>query len=278
MRAARWRRVATLLLLLASIAIETSLAAAQAPRPSQMLLMPLEPPPVAAGGPGLVRLVYHTLDLPDDRLGQLFRLSFWQTVGSRHFVRLTQDYAGLEGDDVHLWGGGRTEVQWTSHLGSGEGPILALEGAASLSTGEESLHPLSAGAPTLRLRSRLRPMRVGPADLWLGAFVRMVSPPSEEDRRAPRSVFPSGTGWDASLHVVRPTGELLVQLRYDRGGLPQSWWAEALADLPLSEDLALRAGAHAGLGPHENRALDWGATLGVSWRAPDLLSTEGEVR
>lgn len=278
MRAARWRRVVMPFFLLATVAGGVLTARAQDLRPPQLLLMPLEPPPVAAQGPGLVRLAYHVLDLPDDRLGQLFRLSFWQPVGSRHFVRLTQDYAGLEGDEVHLWGGGRTEVQWTSNLGSGEGMILALEGAASLSTGEESLHPLSAGSPTLRLRSRLRPLRLGPMDLWLGAFVRMVSPPSEEDRRAPRSVFPSGTGADASLHLLRPSGELLLQLRYDRGGLPQSWWAETLADLPLSRDLAVRVGAHAGLGPHENRALDWGATLGLSWRAPDLLSSEGEVR
>lgn len=278
MRAAGWRRVGTVALLIAAFAGAAPEARAQPVRPPQMLLMPLEPPPIPMDGGVLARLTHHAFELSDDRVGQLFRLTFWQSIAGRHFVRFTQDYAGLEGDDVHLWGGGRTEVQWTSNLGSQEGFLAALEAAASLSTGEEKLHPLSAGAPTLRARARVRPARVAGVDVWIGSFARMVSPPSERDREAPRSVFPSGWGGDASLHLLRDRSELLVQLRYDTGGLPRSWWGEVLADLPLSDDLALRVGGHVGMGPHEGRALDWGSTVGLSWRAPGLLSSPSPVR
>lgn len=278
MRGALWPRVAAVALAFSFLLGTVALSRAQPTRPPQMLLMPLEPPPIPMGGGVLARLTHQAFELPDDRVGQLFRLTFWQSIAGRHFVRFTQDYAGLEGDDIHLWGGGRTEVQWTSNLGTEEGFLAALEAAASLSTGEERLHPLSAGAPTLRVRARARPARVAGVDLWVGSFARMVSPPSEQDRQAARSVFPSGWGVDASLHLRRERGELLMQLRHDTGGLPRSWWGEIVADLPLSADLALRVGGHVGLGPHEARALDFGSTVGLSWRAPGLLSSSGSVR
>jgi hypothetical protein len=236
--------------------------------------MPWELPPASLGEGGVgdvIGLDANSMELPDGRHAELYRLSFYHAIGTRHFARFAQDYVGIESENQFLWGGGRTEAQWTSQLGPTRGRRVALEAIGSLSTGEEKLHPLSAGAPSLQMRVRAQWFGAGPIELWTGASARLVSPPGESDRQAPRSAFPSGNSLDATFRWARGRWESQAQLRYDAVGLPKSWWASWTTVVPMGQQLSLRVAGHAGFGPVESRMIDNAWTLGVTWQpAPDL--------
>jgi hypothetical protein len=248
--------------------------------PPQMLILPWELAPPGLGTDAFASLLVldgHSLELPDGRHAELYRLSVTHAIGDRHFARFTQDYAGLESRDRFLWGGGRTEIQWTTRLGPGRGRRVALEAAGALSTGEEKLHPLSAGAPTLRLHGRVQWLGDGPVELWTGVSERMVSPPSESERQAPRSAFPSGRSYDAILRWSGSRVHAEALLRYDTGGLPRSWWSSLSTSVRVSSQLSLRLAADGGWGPHGARMLDHGWSFGVAWRPAPPLSAPASL-
>ncbi len=246
-------------------------------RPKQLLIMPWELPARSLVS-DQIGLDANSLELPDGRHTELYRLTLYHAIGSRHFARFTQDYAGIQSEDRFQWGGGRTEVQWSSRLGPADGRRVVIEGVGSLSTGDEKLHPLSAGAPSLQMRWRVQWLSAGGLELWTGALLRLVSPPSEGDRQAPRSSFPSGRAWDATLRWSRGRWDSQLALRYDQGGLPRSWWSSWITSVPLGEQIGLRLGGHVGWGPVGSRLIDQGWTLGVSWQPPLALSSTAQLR
>jgi hypothetical protein len=65
-----------------------------------------------------------------------------------------------------------------------------------------------------------------------------------------------------------------IQGRWDRAGLPESVWVQALATVYPGGDLGLRLGAGAALGPTAQRPMDHFWSVGLSWRPPAPVPPE----
>lgn len=266
----------TLLVLLALLLTSTSSGAAGEARPRQLILLPLPIPPGPDEPAMPLRLVAHSLRLPDDRDAQLWRLSWWVRVGDAHRVRVAFDYVGVEGREEARWGGGAARLQWSSRLGKWWGRPVAFDVEGNLPHGDEGLHPFSAKAPLVQLRVRAQWIEWKQWQFTTGWWARRVSPPSASVRQDPLSVFPSGSGYDVVLKRVTAHGDAELVLQRPLGGLPEATWLHTRFDLPLASDLALTLGAMVALAPAEHRPLEHGWTLGLTWRPPPREEPEGE--
>jgi hypothetical protein len=257
------RRIAFALLLLA-FALPARAIATELPR--QLLFLPLPIPPGPDEPAMPLRLVGNVLRLPDGRDAQLWRLSWWVRAGDAHRVGVAFDYVGIEGEQLFRWGGGAARLQWSSRLGAIVGRPLEIDLEGNLPHGDESLHPLSAKAPAVQARIRMRAITVGSWQLTTAWWARRVSPPSERVRIAPNEVFPSGSGVDVLLRRVTGHGDAELVVQRPLAGLPEATWVHLRVDLPLAADLAVTAGAMAGIGPTAKRPIDHGFALGLTWR------------
>lgn len=241
-------------------------ALAQDPLPRQMLYLPIPLCPDPQSGRTEASLGFHEFELPDGRRAQIARVNWWIPLGTHQFARVGVDYAGLESEDLFRYGGGRMEIQWTTQYESAWPAPFGLDLALTVPVGDATLHPLSAKAPALRGRLRSRLVTMGPVHVWVGLWSRVVSPPSNDVREAPRGAFPSGAGLDA---VVRVQGggwgfESAVRRPYV-GGVPLETTLHATITRHFSDALAVRVGAATSIEIDVQRLMDHMASVALVW-------------
>jgi len=235
--------------------------------PDQMVYFGLEGDPISDSRPAPVRFVANWMELPDQRKAQIYRLSWWTKIGNAHAAQFSMDYVGIESAEVFRYGGGRSKVRWTSRIGNREGFGFALDLAAHLPLGDETLFPLAARAPMGIVRTRVSVLHRGAVRFWVGWWARRVSPPSDENREDPLSGFASGTGLDALMEWRLGRVDVDWLLHTATGGpMDRALHWSVIADWWFAADVALRVGAGLDTGALPDRSLDYMISLGATWR------------
>ena len=254
-------------------------ARAQDQLPSQVLYLPLPTDPDPESGRTPVSAGIHAFELPDGRRAQWIRVQWWTRRSKMHAVRLSIDYAGIESREQFRYGGGRAEAQYAARFDGVWPGVLATDLAVTAPIGDATLHPLSAKAPALRGRLRVRPVAVGATRLWVGVWGRLVSPPGDDDvRAAPLEDFPSGYGIDAALGWRSASWGTALVARQAYGDLPRETTLTAQLDRTVTADLALRLGGGLSIGPRGARLFDQFVAAALVWRPVTARPTDREDR
>ena len=235
--------------------------------PDQMIYGGLEGDPVADPRSAPLRFVANWMRLPDQRDAQIYQISWWTKIGEAHAAKLSLEYVGLQSEESFRYGGGRTEIRWTTRIFPLRDFSLALDLAGNLPLGDETLFPLSARAPMGIVRVRASVARFSFARVWVGWWARSVSPPSDANRQDPLSGFASGTGFDALMEWRLSRLDMEWMLHLPTGGpMNRVFHWSVDADWYFGEDLALRLGLGVDTGPRTDRSYDWVVRAGATWR------------